>query len=72
MSVLNLRAVVAGEAVAGGLVPGAAEVADGNADIVLVEEPSLGAGLADSVVPPGTTDVGGGGVVDAGAGTIDY
>jgi hypothetical protein len=53
------------------LVPSAAEVADGNTNVVLVEVPSLGTGLADSLRPPSTSNVVGRSSVDSGALAID-
>lgn len=71
LSVLDEGAIVAGEAVSGELVPAGAEVADGNTDVLRVEVPSLGAGLADSADPGGTSDVALGGGVDFAAFSID-
>jgi hypothetical protein len=63
-SVLDDGSVVAGEAGSGFVIPGGAEIADGGADIVGIEVPSLGAGGAYSAGPDGATDVGLGGGVD--------
>ena len=56
-TVLDDGSVVAGTAGTGGFVPGGAEVTDGNADAIGIEEPSLGAGLADALGPDGASNI---------------
>ena len=58
VSVFDDRSVIAGEALSGGFVPGVAKITNRNADFFLVEIPSLGAGLADSIGPSGAANVG--------------
>jgi hypothetical protein len=53
------------------LLPWWAEIGDGGANLLGIEEPSLGALGADSVVPEGASDISSGGLVDLGALTID-
>lgn len=60
LTVLDDGSVVAGEAGSGGVVPGGAEIADGDADTFGVGVPSFGALGAGSVNPDGASDVGGG------------
>jgi hypothetical protein len=71
ISLLNDRAVVAGETFTGDFVPGVAEIAHGDASFFRVEIPSFRAGLADIVGPEGASDVGRDSFVDLRAWTVD-
>ena len=71
MSFLNNGSVVAGEAGTGLGVPGGAEIADGNTDIIGVGVPSLGALGTDTIDPDGASDVGDGVDIDLFASSVD-
>ena len=71
LSFLNNGSVVAGEAGTGLGVPGGAEIADGNTDIIGVGVPSLGALGTDTIDPDGASDVGDGVDIDLFASSVD-
>jgi hypothetical protein len=57
VAVFNNGSVVAGEALSGIFIPGVAKVTNRDADFFLVEIPSLGAGLADTIGPSSAANV---------------
>ena len=66
------RSIVAGFASTTGLIPGGAEVTNGNADIIFIEVPSLWACLADAIGPDSTSNIAGLIIVNSFATSVDY